>query len=78
MHNKKNKVLNFDIKVPSGLLQKIQNDYISSNYEDGVFMIQSIKDETILIILKSFLAWSEESGHLKENKIDIDFIERKK
>jgi len=65
------------MKMPSSFLQKAQYDYIDSKYKDGVNVFPSLDNLTIEVIVKSFLSWAEQSGHISEDKLDLSFLEEK-
>lgn len=54
------------MSIPPKLLQKAHYNYIDAKYKEGVFSFRSIDDETVEVIIKSFLSWAEEEGVVSE------------
>lgn len=63
-----------NIKLSNNLVQRIQNDYIAANFNDGVFTFNSISTETMESIIYSMLAWAEENKLIKDNKLDVSMF----
>ena len=61
-------------KLPNSLVQKIQGDYVASNFEDGVFTFPSIGTDTMEIVIGSLLTWAEENNLVKNNKLDVSMF----
>jgi hypothetical protein len=59
---------------PIELIQKIQYDYIGNKWRDGIYVFQGMEDDTINIILKSFIDWAKNQGAIKNDTLDLKKI----
>ncbi len=62
------------IKLPNSLIQKIQGDYIASNFKDGVFTFHSLDNETIETVVKGLLSWAEENSLMDGSLFDTSLF----
>jgi len=47
------------MKLPTDLIQKMQGDYVSLKYKDGMFAFSNIDEETLGVFIRSFLDWAK-------------------
>jgi len=57
--------------LPNDLLQKIQNDYVGVRYKDGMYTFPSLDEQTIALVVQSFLDWAESKGMIKDNIFNV-------
>ncbi len=62
------------IKLPNSLIQKIQGDYVDSNFKDGVFTFHNISINTMEIVIESMLSWAKENNLIEDTKFDISMF----
>lgn len=63
------------MKLPTDLIQKMQSDYVSLKYKDGIFTFINVDEETLSIFIESFLEWAYNKKLInKENRLDVSSI----
>jgi len=63
--------------LPPDLIQKLQNDYVSLKYKDGIFTFLNIDEYTLTVIIKSFLEWAQFNKLVdQDNKLDLTTIRK--
>lgn len=62
------------MKLPNKLLQKIQADYVDSKYREGLFTFNSLPEETIVIVIESFIDWAKEAKLTDNDLLDLSLI----
>ena len=63
------------MKLPSDLIQKMQGDYVAAKYKDGIPSFINVDEETLGLMISSFLAWAEKNEYINENSLlDISEI----
>ena len=65
------------MNIPSGLLQKVQYDYVDSKYKEGLNIFPSLDNSTIECIINSFLSWAESSGLVVDDQLNLSLIAEK-
>jgi hypothetical protein len=64
------------MKIPTDLIQKVQYEYVSAKYKDGVFTFPSLDGEVIAVAIKSFLQWAEDKGKIHDDQLDLSFMKK--
>ena len=59
------------MQIPVDLVHKMQGDYVASKYKDGVYTFLGLDEQTILVLVKSFIEWADSKKLVKDEKIDI-------
>lgn len=60
--------------IPKQLVQKIQYDYIDYKYKEGSFLVKSLDDSTIEILLNGLFSWAEENNLISDKKLDLSIF----
>ena len=57
------------MKLPTDLIHKLQSDYIAAKYRDGTPSFINVDDETLSLIVESFIKWAEIKELVDENNM---------
>lgn len=59
------------LNIPAALRQRIHAKFVDTNYKQGVFIFKTISDNTIDLVLESFIEWSVENKKVVGGKLDL-------